>query len=50
MESHKRYKLNSNNDFFYPDQHLKINNTNIAPERVAQMIRDELISRELYAT
>lgn len=46
IESEKVYKLNSNKDFFYPEQHLKINNTDKTPSIVAQMINEELIKRE----
>ena len=35
-QSEKIYKLNSNNDFFYPDQHIKINNTEKKAKSVAQ--------------
>jgi hypothetical protein len=45
IQSEKIYKLNSNNDFFYPDQHLKINNTNKNSEIVAQIIKEELVKR-----
>ncbi|MCP4178363.1 MAG: shikimate kinase [bacterium] len=45
-QSEKLYKLNSNNDFFYPDQHIKINNTDKNPEIVAQMIKEELLKRK----
>lgn len=31
------YVLNSNGDFFYPDNHLKIDNTDLSPEIVAEM-------------
>lgn len=47
LESHKRYQLNSNMDFIYPDQHLKINNTNLDPVSVAHLIKDELADRGL---
>ena len=33
-----RYQLNSQNDFPYPDHHLKIDNTHVGPEAVAQQI------------
>jgi hypothetical protein len=47
IQSEKVYQLNSNNDFFYPDQHFKINNTDKNPEKVAQMIKEELIKRKI---
>jgi hypothetical protein len=28
-------------EFFYPERYIKINNTNLAPDVVAQMIKDE---------
>ena len=36
----QRYRLNSNGDFFYPDQHLCIDNSNLAPEAVARQIAE----------
>jgi len=44
--SESNFKLNSNNDFFYPKQHLKIDNTNLSPESVAETIKSELLSRK----
>jgi hypothetical protein len=35
-----RYKLNSTHDFFYPERHLKINNTSLSPTETARMIVD----------
>jgi hypothetical protein len=34
----RTHRLNSRNDFFYPDRHLKIENTNLAPETVAEQV------------
>lgn len=44
-ESEKEYKLNSTGDFFYPDFHLKINNTEIEPSEVANVIKAEIDRR-----
>jgi hypothetical protein len=40
LDSDQTYKLNSNDDFFYPDQHIKINNTNVSPHDAARLIID----------
>ena len=34
----QQYRLNSNGDFFYPDRHLKLDNTALEPDAVAQHI------------
>lgn len=34
----QQYRLNSQGDFFYPDRHLRIDNTAIAPQHVALQI------------
>jgi hypothetical protein len=44
-ESEKINLLNSNNDFYYPEQHLKINNSYISPTDVAEIIKNELNKR-----
>lgn len=46
--SESRYRLNSQDDFFYPDRHLKIDNTDLNPEQVALLIRDELVGRGFH--
>lgn len=33
-----RYRLNSDGDFFYPEQHLRIDNTTFTPEQVARQV------------
>jgi hypothetical protein len=38
LEHDTKYKLNSNGDFFYPDQHVKIDNTQVQPSQVAEQI------------
>ena len=38
LEHDAKYKLNSSGDFFYPDQHLKIENTHLEPTQVAEQI------------
>jgi hypothetical protein len=38
LEHDARHRLNSDGDFFYPDQHIKIDNTHLAPGRVAEQI------------
>lgn len=34
----QKYRLNTNGDFFYPDKHIRIDNTNLAPEETARRI------------
>lgn len=41
LEDDKKYKLNSDGDFFHQDNYLKINNTDVTAEKVARMIVDE---------
>lgn len=38
LEAGQKYQLNSNGDFFYPDAHVRIDNTTLAPELVARQI------------
>lgn len=38
LEHDAQYRLNSQGDFFYPDQHIKIDNTDLAPSQVAEQI------------
>lgn len=38
LSADQRYRMNSDNDFFYPAQHIKINNTNLSPEETAHKI------------
>ena len=38
LDHDAKYRLNSNGDFFYPDRHLKIDNTHLAPAQVAELI------------
>jgi len=38
LDADRRYQLNSRGDFPYPERHLKIDNTELAPETVAQGI------------
>ena len=38
LEHDATYQLNSNGDFFYPDQHIKIDNTHLEPSEVAEQI------------
>jgi hypothetical protein len=45
-ESEKNYKLNSNNDFIYPQQHMKICNTDLNAEDAAKIINIELGRRK----
>jgi len=40
LEDDKKYKLNSNDDFFYKDNYLKINNTTLPADEIARMIVD----------
>lgn len=38
LESERTRRLNSDGDFYYPDRHLRIDNTHLAPEAVAAML------------
>jgi hypothetical protein len=38
LDADQRYQLNTRGDFFYPEQHLKVENTRLSPEEVAQRI------------
>lgn len=40
LEMERKYKLNSNRDFFYPDRHLYIDNTDLQPDEVARRIAE----------
>lgn len=46
FESEKLYKLNSNGDFKFADQYIKINNNNKTPAEVAEIIKDEFEKRK----
>jgi len=50
FHSEKKYKLNSDGNFFYPEQHLKIDNTQKSPAEVAQMIYEEMGKRKFHLT
>lgn len=41
-KSEEIHRLNSNNDFFYPNQLLKINNSKLEASAVASLIKEEL--------
>ena len=45
LQSEQNHRLNSNGDFFYPQQHLKIDNTTLSPAAVAQQIQQALSMR-----
>jgi hypothetical protein len=45
LQSEQNHRLNSNGDFFYPEQHLKIDNTELSPTAVAKMIQSALLQR-----
>jgi hypothetical protein len=38
LEADRKYQLNTRGDFFYPERHLKIDNTELEPDVVAQTI------------
>lgn len=38
LEADRRYQLNTRGDFFYPERHLKIDNTELEPDIVAERI------------
>jgi hypothetical protein len=41
IKHEENYQLNTDGDFFYEENYLKINNTNLSAERTAQMIVDK---------
>jgi hypothetical protein len=43
IECDEKYKLNSNNDFEFPKNHLKFDNTNLKPNEVAKVIYDKIM-------
>ena len=49
MQADRQYQLNTRGDFFYPERHLKIDNTELEPNVVAERIvkRFNLPLREL---
>ena len=40
LDADVQYRLNSDGDFFYPDQHLLIENSALGPEAVARRVAD----------
>lgn len=38
LRHEKEYQLNSREEFYYPNEYLRINNTHLSPDTVAQMI------------
>jgi AAA domain len=38
LDTDRRYRLNSNGDFFYPAHHLKLDSTNLSPDEAARRI------------
>ena len=40
LEHNEKYKMNTDSDFFYKDNYLKINNTNLPADETARMIVD----------
>ena len=40
ISTDKQYKMNSTEDFFYKANYIKINNSNLAPEKTAQCIME----------
>ena len=45
LESDKIHRLNSADDFFYPESHFKINNSHLGIDATAEKILEELIER-----
>jgi hypothetical protein len=41
LENNEKYKLNSDDDFFYEENYLKIDNTDLPPEETARRIVEE---------
>jgi hypothetical protein len=40
LDADRRYQLNTRETFFYPERHLKIDNTSLAPDVVARRIAE----------
>ena len=40
LQTEKNYQMNTNDDFFYQENYLKIDNTNLSPEATARRIVD----------
>lgn len=40
LASDSQYQLNSNGDFFYPDRHIQIENTELSPQQVATRVME----------
>jgi hypothetical protein len=40
LEAEEKYRLNSAGDFFYPERHLRIDNTHLPPDAVARRIAE----------
>ena len=38
LNTDQHYRMNSDNDFFYPQRHIKINNSQLSPEETAQKV------------
>jgi len=38
LQTEENYQMNTNNDFFYQENYVKINNTNLSPEETAKQI------------
>jgi len=38
LEHDAKYRMNSNGDFYYPDRHIKIDNTHLDPRQVAEQV------------
>lgn len=43
LEHNQRYKLNSADDFFYEENYMKVNNTNLSASETAQKIADTFV-------
>lgn len=50
LSTDKQYKMNSSDDFFYNDNYVKINNTNLMPEETAERIVEEFGFTEVSQT
>jgi len=40
LDAEEKHRLNSDGDFFYPDRHLRIDNTHLAPDEAARRIAE----------
>lgn len=49
LTTEQKHKINTENDFFYPEDHLRIDNTKLAPEVVAREIANRFNLPQILA-